>query len=254
MYSDVYAKLAEYLGLGSSPTGTDLTKVQDLTLRGYRRFLMPIDMSSGKVHIWKFLERTTTMSLQANEDTYKLPLGFSTFVSPNCPFTYTTPLSLNPVQKPVSYIYEQKSKSTGTGYPLYFCLKTGDYDTINGQQYEVVFFPTPNSTLNYYYTYIFTPPAPVNAKDVFIGDDIYSEAILESCLAVAEFNKYDSPNTPNPKIHAEEAERLIQALIGKDKQSRLIPNMGQITDGVLDRYTRSAIIYDSDGNQILPET
>lgn len=252
-YQDVYSKIGEYLGIGSAPSGTDLIEVQNITKRGYRRFLMPIDLSNGIVYRWKFLERTTTLSLQADEDTYKLPMGFSSFVNPDMPFTHITPTGWNPVQRPLSFIYERKSQTTGTGYPRYFALQTGDYDTINGQQYAVVFEPVPSTTINYYYTFIFTPPALVNANDVFIGDDLASEAILECCLAVAENNKYDSPEQRNPEIHAKEAEKLVQSLIGADKQASLVPNLGQITNGARFDYVRNAVIYDSNGNQVLPE-
>jgi hypothetical protein len=47
-FSDIYTKVSEFLGLGSSPTGTDLTKVKDLTYRGYRRFLLPKNVRNGQ--------------------------------------------------------------------------------------------------------------------------------------------------------------------------------------------------------------
>jgi hypothetical protein len=248
-YSDVYQAVAEYLGLGTSPSGSNLTKVQSLTKRGYRRFLMPIDSSNGTSYKWKFLERTTTLSTQADEDTYNLPAGFSSFVTT---FTYTTPVSYNPVQKDLAWIYEHKSTNTGTGYPRYFALQSGDYDQINGQLYKVVFWPTPSGTYNYYYTYNFTPPDLTNNNDVFVGDDLASEAIMECCLAAAEFNKYDSPNTPNPNVHGAEAEKLVQFLIGKDKKDRHVPNLGQITSGKVIKYINTNTIYDQNGDQLLP--
>ncbi len=252
-YSDVWGKLGEYLGITSSPSGSDLTKVKDLTKRGYRKFLMPIDMSNGTVYRWKFLEKTTTLSLQSDVEEYDLPIGFSSFANPDMPFAHTTNVSWNPVQRSVSYIYERKSQLTTSGYPQYFALKTGDFDSINGQGYRVIFQPTPSTTINYYYTYLFMPPAPEEDDDVFIGDDLTSEAILECCLAVAENNKYDSPNARNPEIHAKEAERLVQAMIGKDKQDRLVPDMGMITDGKVSSHVRSATVFNSSGTQILPE-
>lgn len=249
-YSDVYTKVAEYLGMGSAPTGTDLIKVQDLTKRGYRRFLMPIDASDGKTYRWYFMQRTATLSVVSGTDTYKLPLGFSTLITP---FTHTTPVSYNPTQKSLAFIYLQKSQTTGTGYPRWFALKSGNYDTITGQQDEVIFSPIPSASLTYYYTYVFTPSAPEEDDDVFVGDDYASECILECALAVAEFSKYDSPNAPNPGVHAREADRLVQAAIGEDKRNYFVPNMGQITDGKCEEYIRSATVYDKTSTQVLPE-
>ena len=164
-YSDVYLALAKYLGILGTPTGSDLTRVQDLTKRGYRKFLMPIDMSNGTTYRWKFLENTTTLSLQSDTEIYKLPIGFSSFANPDMPFAHTTAISWNPVQRSVSFIYERKSQVTTTGYPQYFALLTGDFDSINGQQYQVIFQPTPSVTINYFYTYIFTPPSTKSEYD-----------------------------------------------------------------------------------------
>ncbi|MCJ7828709.1 MAG: hypothetical protein MUP81_03090, partial [Dehalococcoidia bacterium] len=166
------------------------------------------------------MHRTTTLSVEANKDTYKLPLGFSSLV---IPFTFITPLSYNPEQKPLSFIYLQKSITTGSGYPRYFALKTGAYNPIVGQQDEVVFNPTPSGTWSYYYTYVHTPPPLVNDDDVFVGDDFASECILETCLAVAQSQEDDTVGH-----HAQEAERLIQAAIGEDSRNYMTPNLGSM--------------------------
>lgn len=251
-YKDVWTKVSEFLGLGSSPTGTNLTKCKDIVLRAYRKFLMPIDSSTvsqanpgGKIHRWKFLELTTTLSTAADIDTYNLPKGFSSFVTT---FTHTTPTTWNPVQKPLSFIYEQKSRTTGTGYPVYFAIKNGDYDVVAGQQYEVVFSPTPNGTYNYYYTFIFMPQKPVNDEDLFVGDELTSEVILECALAVAELQEDEKAG-----FHNQEADRLLQALIGKDKQDGLVPYLGQISQGPSNVYAVYSELYDADGNRVLPE-
>ncbi len=251
-YLEVYTKVGEFIGIPSLTDAADITKAKDIVKRGYRKFLMPNDISTrtslnpvGDTYRWKFLEKTTTLSVVADTDTYKLPLGFSSFVTP---FTHTTPLSWNPTQRSLSFIYEQKSQTTGTGYPRYFALKDGDYDVITGQQYEVMFEPMPSASLTYYYTYIYTPPAPVEDDDVFVGDDLTSEAILECALAVAELQVKDKIG-----IHNQEAERLTQMLIGKDKSDALVPYLGQMTDGKISEIVRSATIYNQSGTQILPE-
>lgn len=243
-YENIYDKVGEFMGQ-SSPSAAEIVKHKNITLRGYRRFLMPLDLSSGKVHRWKFLEKTTTLSTQEDKDTYKLPAGFSSFVTT---FTHTTPTTWNPAQKPLSFIYGRKSQTTGTGYPVYFALKDGDYDTINGQRYEVVFSPTPSGSFDYYYTYIFTPAAPVNDDDVFVGDAMVSEAIMQSAIAVAELEKDKVIG-----VHAQEAERLTQMLIGKDKRDGLVPNLGLMTNGKAGITVSYSEVLDQDGTRILPE-
>lgn len=243
-FEDAYSEIGKYLGQ-QTLSAADTIICKDIVKRGYRQFLCPLDLSTGKLHCWKFLEKTTTLSTTADEDTYKLPVGFSSFEKP---FTYTTPISINPTQMSLTLIYEKKSKQTGSGYPRYFALKTGDYDEINGQRWEVVFWPPPNGTYNYYYTYTYTPPAPVNDDDIFVGGELASEAILECCLSVAEIRKTDKEG-----VHTKRADRLVQQLIGMDKRASLTPYLGQMADGGAIDYVRSSVIYDSEGTQVLPE-
>lgn len=252
-YKDCWVKVSQFLGLGSTPTGDDLTKVKEITLRGYRKFLIPTDASNGRTYRWYFLHRTTTLSTEAGKDTYKLPLGFSSLIAP---FTHTVPVSYNPIQKSLAFIYELKSQTTGQGYPRYFAFKSGDYDALTGQQDSVIFQPTPSATLNYYYTFVFTPPQPVNDDDVFVGDDYASECILECSLAVAEAQEDEKLG-----IHTQLAESLIQAAISEDKRNYLVPNLGSMNVGAIDGFIRSATIYEAtgaayerSGEQILPET
>lgn len=249
-YKQVWVKISEYLGMGSSPTGDDLTKVKDLAIRGYKKFLNPIDLSNGLTYKWSFLNRTSTMSTQTSVDTYKLPVGFSGFV---LPFTCISPLSWNPTEKPLEFIYLQKSMTTGEGYPRYFAVKTGDYDTIASQQNEVIFSPTPSSVINYYYTYIFTPPPPVEDDDVFIGNELMSEVILQCALATAELYENDGITGESTGLHAKESEKLLQAAIGSDKLQSQVSNLGQMYNGKnADGFTRSASIY-LDSTRIIPE-
>lgn len=243
-YKTVWTKVGEFIGISSLTDTAEITKCKNIVLRGYRRFLMPTDLSNGKNYHWKFLEKTTTLSTESGTDTYKLPLGFSSFVTP---FTHTTPISTNPVQKPLSFILEWKSAHTGTGYPQWFALKSGAYDNLTGQQYEVIFAPTPNGTFDYYYAYIFTPPAPENDDDVFVGDDLASEAILECALAAADLQENDAVG-----VHVQEAERLTQQLIGSDKRTGLVRDLGMMTNGKSQSVTIYNTILNQAGTQVLP--
>lgn len=243
-YKDVWQKVAEYRGLGSSPSGSDLIKVKYLTKRGYRKFLMPLDASTGKYYKWKFLEKTTTLSTEVDENTYDLPEGFSSFV---IPFTNSTPIAWNPIEKTLDYIYQLKSQQTSSGYPRYFALQSGEYNENTGQRYKVIFEPTPSASLTYYYTYVYDPPEPVNDDDYFVGGAVESEAILQCALAAAELDKHDEP-----RGQSQQADVMLQMLIGKDKQANVVRNMGQMADGKTQGFVRSAIVY-LDDEQVLPE-
>jgi hypothetical protein len=249
-FKDVYTKVGEYLGIPNLTDAGDITKCKDLVYRGYRRFLMPIDTSTNRTYRWAFLNRTTTLSTRVGVDTYKLPIGFSAMVTP---FTHTVPVSYNPTQKPLDFILLQKSLATGQGYPRYFAIKTGDYDALTGQTDEVLFYPVPSCTCNYYYTYVLTPPAPIEDDDVFIGCELASEIVLQCALAAAETFEKDGMTGQIAGLHEQQATKMIQAEIGEDKRQSQVGNIGQIRNGVNDfDYIRSASIYLT-STQIIPQ-
>jgi hypothetical protein len=250
-FGQVYKKVGEYLGIPTLTDASDITKCKELTLRGYRRFLMPTDLSTGRTYRWAFLQKTTTLDTAVNVDTYKLPIGFSAFITP---FTHTVPVSYNPIQRPLDFIYVQKSLSTGTGYPRWFAIKTGDYNSINGQQDEVIFFPPPSAVLHYYYVYVFTPQAPVNDEDVFVGDELTSEVILECALAAAENFEKDGVSGTIQGLHEQTAEKLLQQEIGEDKRQSQVGNLGKMKDGKTDfDIIRTSTVY-LNSTQVIPET
>jgi hypothetical protein len=248
-FGDIYKKVGEYLGIPTLTDASDITKCKDLVMRGYRRFLIPLDASTGRIYRWSFLEKTATLSIVANKDTYTLPTGFSSLVAP---FTNITPLSWNPKRRPLDWIYLQKSQTTGSGYPSDFAIKTANYNPITGQpDNEVIFWPMPSNPLTYYFTYIQTPIPPINDEDVFIGDVYTSECILQCALAAAETFEKDGVTGQTSGLHNQTAERLIQAAIGEDKLQSQVGNLGSMNTGKNDSYIRSATIQQG-YTQIIP--
>lgn len=252
-FLDVYTAVSNYLGLGNPTTdATELTTVKNIVKRGYRKFLMPVDSStidrrtrSGpKPYRWSFLRQTTTLATVAGQEKYDLPIGYNGMI---ISLTHTTDETFNPVEVPLAVIYIKKSETTNRSYPLYFAIKDGDFDKAVGRRKEVLFYPVPDLVYTYFYTYRFLPEAPVENGDFFVGPVGSGEAILETCLAVAELQEKDEIG-----VHNQEADRLTQQLIGDDKLGALVGNIGgMIKDG---RPRRTSRIFNSSGTQIIPST
>jgi len=244
-FKEVWQGVADSVGYGLNPTGDNLTEVKQIVMRAYRKWLMPIDASTGRIHQWSFLRQTSTLSIISGVDTYALPDDFGSL---EVPFTHTTPVSFNPVQKSLDFIYLQKSSTTGSAVPIYFALKSGNYDKLNGQKNEVIFSPVPNGSYEYYYVYNVVPPALSQDGDVFIGSALGSEAILETALAVAELQKDNQIG-----VHNQMSETLIQQAIAIDKQTLSVRNLGQMYNGKGGEKLRHITTVSYDGTQILPE-
>jgi len=188
-FETVYVKVSEFLGLGSSPAGTNLTTVKDITHRGYRKFLFPVNLQTNEVYIWSFLKKTGTLVTQTGQANYVLP---SDFIGLESGFKFDAGEdNTNPVKIDISKLRAMRSLSVVTGIPSYYAISLGPYDIETGAFYEVSFYKPPNTTLTYKYEYIFDPPELSATTDYFVGGVRASEVILDCALAVAELQEDD---------------------------------------------------------------
>lgn len=208
-FSDVYNKVSEVYGTGSSPSGTDLTNAQSMTYRGYRQFLFPIDQRTGRKHTWSFLKRHLVFLTESTQWQYELPQNFKE--TPEG-FFFDKDTGYSPPKKISSQeIIRKRAVGTESGYPLYYALIRTPYDQTTGSNWQVWFYPEPDSAYRIHCIYIINPEKPSATTDVFVGGVEASEAILESCLAITE-----TEGDEKPGVHYQEANRLIQVLIQND--------------------------------------
>lgn len=73
------------------------------------------------------------------------------------------------------------------GSPMFFCIREKSPATI--AFYEVIFFPVPNGTYTFAYTYNLSPPKLSSAGDVPLTDIENSECLMQMCLAAAELQE-----------------------------------------------------------------
>lgn len=209
-FSEVYEQVADFLGLGTSPTGDDLTKVKKIVHRAYRKFLFPVDPKLHRTYIWSFRQQSGKITTLADKWQYELPKGFSKFTSKlTLEEDSTYP---NPTYTSENRIMDRRSASDTSGYPRFYALRAATYHREIGQSYEVIFWPKPDAEYVYNYRYLFTPPKLEDDDDYFVGGAEASECILELALAVAEMQEDDTRG-----IHFEESSRLIHQLMEADK-------------------------------------
>ena len=243
-YSDLYKKVSEFLGLGSSPTGTNLTKVKDIVARGYRQFLYPIDIRTDELHEWSFLKQFHTITTKNGQWKYALPKNFSDFI--DVPHfddekSYKELTQLAPEQ-----ILEQRSATVSEGFPIYFALAPYTYDNSVGTFYEFWIDPVPDAAYVLKFFYRIDPLKPENDSDFLIGGIRATEAILESCLKVAEQQEDDKID-----VHTQIADKLIQDLIKADIQneSDVLGNLSNPRPNLFRWYftVNPDIVYESEG-------
>ena len=207
-FSDVYTKVSEFLGLGSSPSGSNLTKVQDITNRAYRKFLFPVS-SGGVVHNWSFLKKEGHLSISQGTWKYDLPDDYRSMIVG--PKKYEGANTRNPSVATQSKILGLHNTSQVEAQPLYYCVNTGAFDNSVGQRHEIWFWSIPDAAYNYTFVYGFEPKKLDVSTDVFIGGFRESEVILELALACAEQQEDDVAGT-----HSQSSAAMLDALIQWD--------------------------------------
>ena len=235
-YADLYTKVSNFLGLtvtGTAPTGTDLTMAKDIVHRGIRQFLYPIDAKSGNPHEWSFLKQYWSFSTAADQWKYALPIDFSDLLTD---FVFDDSDALTPlIKRSGQQIKRMRSVSDTSGWPQYFAVVPSKYDIEVGTAYELWMYPTPSQA---YLLSCFYRPDPIKLSattDLVIGGIPVIEAILETCLGVAELQEDDNTST----AHQQKAAELIQTAIRFDSAKTDTDTIGNLYDNrfrALDEY------------------
>lgn len=209
-YQNLYDRVSHFLGLtpeGTSPTGTNLTLCQGIVTRGIRQFLYPIDMRYGTPHQWSFIAQYWSFSTVGSQWKYELPIDFSDLTET---FSYAKSEALDPLKKVSGQqIQELRSMTDAYGWPTYYAVVPAIYDVELGTTYELWLYPTPSSAWTLSTFYRIDPVKMSATTDLAIGGISACEALLETCLAVAETQEEDNESTH----HQRESQRLIQTMI-----------------------------------------
>lgn len=206
-FSDVYNRVSDFIGWGSSPSGTDLTNAKAVVHRGYRRFLYPINLTTGRKHTWSFLVKNAVLSTKDDEWVYNLPTDFSRLYTV---FVHEADSGYPPMKSTsMEKIHQMRAGIESTAFPHFYCIFNDRYVKEIGTTYNVAFFETPNNNYRLNYSYVIRPPQLSDTTDVFVGGDLASEVILEHCLAVAE-QEYDDVIGNHTQMAAQLTQQLIE--------------------------------------------
>lgn len=239
-YSEIYTLVSQFLGEGDTAS----TATKALVARGYRQFLYPIDQQTGELHVWSFVKQFHTINTVSGKWKYELPLDFSDFLDvPHFDDDqgYNELTKIGPEQ-----IIELRTASVSTGFPTYFALAPFKYDKQIGTFYEMWLDPVPDGAYILKFFYRIDPLKPDATTDLLVGGIRATEAILETCLAVAEKQEDEIAG-----IHSQESTRLIQELIKSDVQDTS-DFLGNLSTPKVSQYRWGSLVdvdrvYESEG-------
>ena len=220
-FDDIYKDVARFAGLGTSPTGDDLTLVKDIVFRGYIKFLTSTHPRTGQLYRWSFLKKQARLTTLPDVYRYNLPPDVWHVEDQ---FHFASQSGYPDANKrSVDFILEQRAISDYTTYPKYFSIGYGDYDKSHIQRKQVWFYPTPDASYSLRYNYYFIPPKPENDGDYFIGGPEVSEAIRLCSLAVTEQEEDEQAG-----VMSMAAVNMVNQLIRADEVINVADTVGPV--------------------------
>ena len=228
---DVQQAVSDYLGLGLTPTGDDLDKVNNIIYRGYRNFLSAVNPRTNKSHTWSWLRKEAELSFESGVWTYDLPTDFKrmyrkVIYSPNDRYPPIARVS-------VGQVMEYRMWQEAASYPILCAVQAGEYTVDAAQTKQLIVAPTPSQEYTVNYTYVMNPEFPTEESHYFVGDAQISEAILQSCLAIAE-QQEDERMGVQTNLYVQIVNRMVQ-----DDIPDAADTAGTIRDGHISPYSLS---------------
>jgi len=220
-FEDIYKLVSDFLGLGTSPSGDNLTKVKNIVYRAYRQFLYPIHPATNRRHIWSFLRKSFFVYTKDGIWKYQLPLDFDTIIGnpqygdqePYGPLIKVTP----------DDILVKRALSTTQDFPSEYALYPVSTDPELGTMWEIWLWPEPDAGSSLSFSYNVSPQKPSATTDVILGGPLAAETILEIAYAIAEIQEENTTG-----VHGDLANKLLTQMILSDTNS--VPDtLGRLT-------------------------
>ena len=218
--SELLKRVGDFVGDTNNevPTGDALTLAQDIVARGLRRFLYPVDIRTGEGHDWSFLKQFYVITLVSGQWQYPLPTNFSELLTNPVYGDEDGLIHLDKV--PPEMLMDMRVGLLSSTPPSFFAVVPYGAGATTGTFDEMWFYPIPDSDYQIKFWYRLDPLKPSAISEILPGGPKAAEAIIETCLSVAEQQENDKIG-----LHTQIAEKLVQQLItidsGRDNETRL---------------------------------
>ena len=215
-YANLLNRVGIELGIGSDYrlwTVADRSKVDSIIQSGLRKFLNPPPVGKDRYgHRWSFLRPLGTMTLESGESVYELP---SDCASIEGPLTFEPGTTV--LYPPIEIVSEHEvrnrlSRDTSSGRPTLAAVRACAASAVEKSSKEIVFWPIPDADYVVNFIYGVNVQALSLTNNYPPGAELHAEAILESCLAVAEITRDGKPGA-----HAALYSEALLASVSSDR-------------------------------------
>lgn len=191
--TNILNRMCRKLGYGTayaSASAAEQAEIDELEQSGLRQFYFPPSLNGETPHQWSFLNIGSTLTLVA--DAYQTALPDS-FGSLDGEFSYASDSGQGGPVKTVTeqYIRKLREGNASTGAPRYCAIQAIAGTVLaEGQRYQAVWWPTPNSAYVMQYSYSTLPDDLTALLPYPLGGLVHAETILASCLAIIEIETF----------------------------------------------------------------
>lgn len=220
-YSSIRTKLGFYLGYGRDSGVWSQSSIDDIdqSIRaGLRYFYSPDIVGDNRYsHEWTFLQPIGTITTIVGTSKYTFPDNFGSI---DGSFTYPEDQHYAPILIiPDDQLRNYKQTDLST-FPSFATIRP-TFDATIGQRFEVEFYPTPSQIWIFEYRYLIIPEMIDAANPFPHGGALYSECLMQSCMAAAEFLMDDERG-----IHWQRFTELLATCISRDKKNSTPEHFG----------------------------
>jgi hypothetical protein len=183
--------------------------VEQALTAGLRRAYYPI--VEGKMYQWEFLRVSATVAVSASTAEYALPDAFSGILEDSVAWDTTTSGKLAKITRGE---YNALNTDTTEGVPKYYAIWPDSYTATTGQRWKIGLHPIPNAGTDLAYRYVVAAETISEANKFPYGGLLYSQMIVEACLAEAEKDMDDVSG-----IHEQLFQQHLKAALAADMES-----------------------------------
>lgn len=211
------------MGFGASAsvwTPNETRQVEVALQTGLRKFYHPVPIEGERnSYSWKFLHPIFNLSMTSGQSTYDLPSDFAMLDGDLC---YSPGAAV--LYPPIRIVGENQirnmlAREESSARPLLAAIRAkSPSDT--GTEYEILFWPVPDSTYALNGRYAINPRAGSDDTAVPHGGQFHAQTIIEACLAAAE------EMMGKPGIHTQLFKANLRSSVSHDRQTSTASFLG----------------------------
>ena len=213
-YGDLKERVGHYLfGMRSGWSTDQVSDITECVDDGMKRVYQAFN--------WSFFRPVGTLTTVDGTSEYSMPTGYES-IETHMHYGAEQSECYPPIeQRSDSQLRKWRQEDDTEGRPLYFAVRTVEYDAAVGSLRQLILYPTPDDAYVLYARMTLRPVKPSTDDQYPVGAEIMSQLLIESCLGMAE-QGYDEQK----KVHEDLYQQMLPIAIREDLEASAPKQLG----------------------------